>query len=71
MKTALATLLLAFLVAAACADEVVGPAPPAARIETSEVVYDAGKVERGVTVRHAFVLKNIGTAEMSVDAKPG
>ena len=36
-----------------------------------EPVYDAGTVERGVTLRHAFALKNIGQAELSINAKPG
>ena len=71
MKTALAPLLLVLLVSAACADDGSASAPPSGRLEAPELVYDAGKVERGMTVRHDFVLKNIGTAELSVDAKPG
>ncbi len=67
MKTALGTMLLVLLTSAACADE----APPTGLLEAQELVYDAGKVERGTTVRHAFVLKNVGTGELSVDAKPG
>ena len=71
MKTALAPLLLVLLVSAPCADDGSTSAPPSGRLEAPELVYDAGKVERGMTVRHDFVLKNIGTAELSVDAKPG
>jgi len=36
-----------------------------------EAVYDAGKIDRGVTVRHEFILKNIGQAALSINAKPG
>ena len=43
----------------------------AATLEVSDRVYDAGKVDRGATVRHEFVLRNIGTAELAIDAKPG
>jgi hypothetical protein len=36
-----------------------------------ERVHDAGKVDRGVTVRHEFVVKNDGTTPLAIDAKPG
>jgi len=42
-----------------------------ASLEVTERVYDAGKVDRGATVRHEFVLKNVGTEELAIDAKPG
>ena len=43
----------------------------AASLEVADRVYEAGKVDRGATVRHEFVLKNNGTAELAIDAKPG
>ena len=45
--------------------------PPAPTLQASELVYDGGKVVRGVPLRHVFVLKNTGTTELSIDAKPG
>ena len=71
MKSALATLVLVGFAWAAHAEGGPAPAPPARGLEVPELVYDAGKVERGATVRHSFILKNIGTAELSIDAKPG
>ena len=73
MKMALAALLLLSLASAGRAEEAAAPAPaPAAgKLEAPEVEYDAGKVERGVRLRHTFVLKNSGTAELAIDAKPG
>ena len=47
------------------------PPQPAGRLEVPMPVYDAGKVERGALLRHAFLVKNIGTAELAIDAKPG
>ena len=43
----------------------------AAVLEVNDRMYDAGRVDRGATVRHEFRLKNIGTAELTIDAKPG
>jgi hypothetical protein len=71
MTTKLAALLLLSLTSAARAADGAATAPPAGSLEAPEAVYDAGKVERGVTVRHEFVLKNIGLAELSINAKPG
>jgi hypothetical protein len=68
---ALVVLLLLSSGAAAHAGDASQPTPPTGRLEVPEPVYDAGKVDRGVTIRHAFVLKNVGTADLSVDAKPG
>ena len=62
-----ALLLLAF-VSAAHADEA---APSTGSLQVAERDYDAGKIERGVTLKHTFLLTNAGTAELSVDAKPG
>ena len=71
MRTALAALLLFSLASVACAADAPATAPPAGSLEVPEAVYDAGKVDRGVTVRHEFVLKNIGQAALSINAKPG
>ena len=71
MKTGLAALVLLSLACVARADDGAAPAPPAPSLEVPEPVYDAGTVERGVTLRHAFALKNIGQAELSIKAKPG
>jgi hypothetical protein len=46
-------------------------AEPGPTLVVAERVHDAGEIERGVTLKHAFVLKNTGTANLSVDAKPG
>ncbi len=71
MRTGLAPLLLFTLASVACAADAPATAPPAGSLEVPEAVYDAGKVDRGVTVRHEFVLKNIGQAALSINAKPG
>ena len=68
---ALAALLLLFVASAARAEDVSAPAPAAGSLEVAERVYDAGKIARGVTLQHTFLLKNVGTAELSIDAKPG
>jgi hypothetical protein len=65
--TALAALLLLSLASVAGAEE----PPPRGVLEVPESVFDAGKIERGATLRHAFLLKNVGTAELAIDAKPG
>jgi len=71
MRMALVVLLLLSSGAAARAGDASQPTPSTGRLEVPEPAYDAGKVDRGVTIRHAFVLKNVGTADLSVDAKPG
>jgi hypothetical protein len=71
MQKALAALVLVGFAWSARADGGPSPAPPAGSLQVPELVYDAGKVDRGVTVRHSFVLRNVGTAELSIDAKPG
>ena len=43
----------------------------AAELDVPERVFDAGKVQRGTTLRHDFVVRNPGTEGMSIDAKPG
>jgi hypothetical protein len=68
MKTVVSGLILVCLAAVAGAADV--PAP-AGILEVAERVYDAGKIDRGTTLRHSFLLKNVGTAELSIDAKPG
>jgi hypothetical protein len=62
---AVALVLLALMSAAARAAE------PGPTLVVAERIHDAGEIERGVTLKHAFVLKNTGTADLSVDAKPG
>ena len=62
--------LLAVLAIAASSAPVPDPAASPS-LEANERVYDAGKVSRGVAVTHTFLLKNVGTADLSVDAKPG
>jgi hypothetical protein len=62
LPAALAALVL---LSVARADE------PRARLEVPERVYDGGRIERGAKLEHTFLLKNVGTAELSVDAKPG
>ena len=71
MRTGLAALLLLSLASVARAADAPATAPAAGSLEVPEPVYDAGTVERGVTLRHAFALKNIGQAELSINAKPG
>jgi len=66
-----AALLLFSLASVARAADAPATAPPAGSLEVPEAVYDAGKVDRGVTVRHEFVLKDVGPGELSINAKPG
>jgi hypothetical protein len=63
-----AALVLLVFVSTAHADEI---APSTGALQVAERDYDAGKIERGVTLKHTFLLKNAGMAELSVDAKPG
>ena len=60
--------------------EAVTPAPaapaaavsgPVGKVEIKETVFDAGSVDRGTDVSHAFTIKNIGQGDLTVDAKPG
>jgi len=69
-RTLVAGMLLLSLVGASRADEAAAPAP-SGRLEVTERVHDAGKVDRGTTLRHVFLLKNTGAAALSIDAKPG
>jgi len=65
-----ALLVLLAFVAAGRADET----PPPARggtLQVAEPTWDAGKIVRGTKLTHSFVLKNVGTTELSIDAKPG
>ncbi len=71
MRMAPAALLLFSLASVARAADAPATAPAAGSLEVPEAVYDAGKVDRGVTVRHEFVLKNVGPGELSINAKPG
>jgi len=71
MRMGPAALLLFSLASVARAADAPATAPAAGSLEVPEAVYDAGKVDRGVTVRHEFVLKNVGPGELSINAKPG
>ena len=51
--------------------EPAAPAGPAGQAEMPETVFDAGTVERGTDVSHAFVIENLGEHPLTVDAKPG
>ena len=66
MRVAIATCALLAVVSAARAQT---PGPPLA--EVAERAYDAGTVDQATVVRHTFLLKNVGAADLSVDAKPG
>jgi hypothetical protein len=66
-----AALLLLALVAPVWADDAPPPGGPRARVEAAERTFDAGKLDQGVPLKHTFVLKNVGDAELKVDAKPG
>ena len=67
VKLALVALLLLAVTVARAEDA----GAPRGRLEVPETIYNAGKVDAGVTVRHEFLLRNVGTAALSVDAKPG
>lgn len=41
------------------------------RLEAAERTYDAGRVDQGTVLRHTFVLRNVGDADLTVDAVPG
>jgi hypothetical protein len=71
VRTTSAILLLLALAWPVCGQET--PKAPIAtgRLAVAAREYDAGKVDRGTTVVHTFLLKNVGAAELSVDAKPG
>jgi len=71
MRTGFAALLLLSLASVARAADAPATEPAVGSLEVPEAVYDAGKVDRGVTIRHEFVLKNIGQAALSINAKPG
>ena len=44
---------------------------PVGKVEIKETVFDAGSVDRGTDVSHAFTIKNLGQGDLTVDAKPG
>ena len=71
MRAGVALALLLALVVAARAEDAAPPAPPRTALEVAESTWDAGKITRGTTLSHAFLLKNVGTTELSIDAKPG
>jgi hypothetical protein len=69
MRTALASLLLLSVASAVAADKATAPAT--GQLQARQPAFDAGKVERGTILRHSFVLRNVGKAALSIDAKPG
>ena len=74
MRAGVALGLLLALVVAARAEDAAPPTPPPApktALEVAEATWDAGKITRGTKLSHAFELKNLGTTELSIDAKPG
>lgn len=70
MRAGVALGVLLALVVAARAEDAAPPAPKTT-LEIAEATWDAGKIPRGTTLSHAFQLKNVGTTELSIDAKPG
>ena len=70
MRAAATLGLLLALVVAARAEDAAPPAPRTA-LEVAEPTWDAGKITRGNNLSHAFLLKNVGTTELAIDAKPG
>ena len=67
-RLVIAAFVFAAIAVAGAAEPERAPAPS---LEATDLVYDAGKVSRGVKVTHVFVLKNVGGSDLSVDAKPG
>lgn len=47
------------------------PRVPAGKLEVPATEFDAGTVERGAVVTHAFVLRNVGEHPLNIQAKPG
>jgi hypothetical protein len=66
-RLALAPLVLLAVTAARGEGPAVAPAP----LEAAAKEWDAGTVKQGATLRHDFVLRNVGTEPLDVDAKPG
>ena len=69
MVRIIAALLIVLVVAGGWAAD--GDPAKSPTLEAKELVYDAGRVPRGVTLAHTFLLRNVGTAELSIDAEPG
>lgn len=47
------------------------PSGPVGKVEIKETIFDAGEVERGKDITHAFQLKNVGLGDLNIEAKPG
>lgn len=47
--------------------------PPAAggKAVVEAPSFDAGRIERGGKITHSFIVKNTGTGELALHAKPG
>ena len=65
------TLLRVALVVSAAGAQGDAPPSPAGKLEVTERVHDAGRIDRGEPLSHSFVLRNTGTGDLHVDAKPG
>ena len=51
--------------------EPIDTTPTGGKIELAETSYHAGTVERGVKIQHTFIVKNVGTGDLRIHAKPG
>ena len=47
------------------------PPPAGGVVQITEELHDAGTVAKGNPVTHAFTIKNTGTGELAIHAKPG
>ena len=65
------TLLVVALFVSAAGAQGDAPPSPAGKLEIAERMHDAGRVDRGAPLSHSFVLRNTGTGDLHVDAKPG
>ena len=66
-RLALALLVLLAVTAARGEGPAVAPGP----LDVGEKEWDAGTVKQGVTLRHDFVLRNVGAEPLGINAKPG
>lgn len=67
----IALLLAAVAAAAPCAPaRSAAPVGPHARLVVVESTFDAGTVDRGTKVVHAFGVRNTGVAPLTLDVKP-
>ena len=62
-RLVIAAFVFAAIAVAGAAEPERAPAPS---LEATDLVYDAGKVSRGVKVTHVFVLKNVGGSDFPI-----